>query len=199
MLPWQLSGKESTCQCRRLAGNVGSITGSKRPPWRRKWQPTPVFLSGKSHRQRSLVGYSPWGWKRVRYNLPTKPQHRQKLEGSTSSEQSTLKMSKVWEVRKRGELGISWKKRSNTILPMRQHGNDHSAWSHYSHPKGRSCSSQKASWEGSNTSSIFQSDLWATEPMSLQGQKTQKLIRSTLEQLVCKNQDKNPSLIPCSS
>jgi len=32
-------------------------------PWRRKWQPTPVFLPWKSHRQRSLVGYSPWGGK----------------------------------------------------------------------------------------------------------------------------------------
>ena len=32
-------------------------------PWRRKWQPTPVFLSGKSHGQRNLVGYSPWGCK----------------------------------------------------------------------------------------------------------------------------------------
>ena len=31
--------------------------------WRRKWQPTPVFLPGKSHAQRSLVGYSPWGRK----------------------------------------------------------------------------------------------------------------------------------------
>ena len=30
-------------------------------PWRRKWQPTPVFLPGKSHGQRSLEGYSPWG------------------------------------------------------------------------------------------------------------------------------------------
>ena len=30
-------------------------------PWRRKWQPTPVFLPGKFHRQRSLVGYGPWG------------------------------------------------------------------------------------------------------------------------------------------
>ena len=29
-------------------------------PWRRKWQPTPVFLPGESHGQRSLVGYSPW-------------------------------------------------------------------------------------------------------------------------------------------
>ena len=32
-------------------------------PWRRKWQPTPVFLHGESHGQRSLVGYSPWGGK----------------------------------------------------------------------------------------------------------------------------------------
>jgi len=30
-------------------------------PWRRKWQPTPVFLPGKSHGQRSLASYSPWG------------------------------------------------------------------------------------------------------------------------------------------
>ena len=29
-------------------------------PWRRKWQPTPVFLPGEFHGQRSLVGYSPW-------------------------------------------------------------------------------------------------------------------------------------------
>ena len=32
-------------------------------PWRRAWQPTPVFLSGKFHGQRSLVGYSSWGGK----------------------------------------------------------------------------------------------------------------------------------------
>ena len=32
-------------------------------PWRRKWQPTPVFLNGKSHGWRSLAGYSPWGHK----------------------------------------------------------------------------------------------------------------------------------------
>ena len=32
-------------------------------PWRRKWQPTPVFLPGESHGWRSLVGYSPWGHK----------------------------------------------------------------------------------------------------------------------------------------
>ena len=35
----------------------------KKTPWRREWQPTPVFLPGKFHGQRSLAGYSPWGHK----------------------------------------------------------------------------------------------------------------------------------------
>ena len=47
-------------QCRRP--RVQSL-GWEDPPWRRKWQPTPVFLPGESHGQRSLVGYSPWGHK----------------------------------------------------------------------------------------------------------------------------------------
>ena len=51
---WWLSGKESTCQFRRcqrcgIDPCVGKI------PWRRKWQPTPVFLPWKTHGQRSLV------------------------------------------------------------------------------------------------------------------------------------------------
>ena len=59
-LPRWTSGEESTCQCMRckrlrLDLWVGKI------PWRRKWQPTPLFLSGKSGGQRSLAGYSPWG------------------------------------------------------------------------------------------------------------------------------------------
>ena len=40
------------------AGDVSSIPGSGRSPGGRKWQPTPVFLPGKSHRQRSFAGYS---------------------------------------------------------------------------------------------------------------------------------------------
>ena len=43
--------------------DTGLVPGSGRPPWRRKWQPTPVFLPGKSHGQRSLAGYSPQGHK----------------------------------------------------------------------------------------------------------------------------------------
>ena len=51
--------KTSALQCRRpgLDPWVGKI------PWRKKWQPTPVFLPGESHRQRSLAGYSPQGRK----------------------------------------------------------------------------------------------------------------------------------------
>ena len=45
-------------------------------PWRRKWQPTPMFLPGKSHGQRSLAGYSPQGHKRVRHNLATEHHHQ---------------------------------------------------------------------------------------------------------------------------
>ena len=36
---------------------------NKKIPWRRKWQPTPVSLTGKSHEQRSLAAYNPWGFK----------------------------------------------------------------------------------------------------------------------------------------
>ena len=48
--------------------NAGDMRGRFDPwvrkiPWRRAWQPTPVFLTGEYHGQRSLVGYRPWGHK----------------------------------------------------------------------------------------------------------------------------------------
>ena len=57
--PCWLNGKESACQFRRCRFN----TWVRKIPWRRKWQPTLVFLPGKPHWQRCLVGYSPWGHK----------------------------------------------------------------------------------------------------------------------------------------
>ena len=56
--PRWLSSKESACQSRYHSFDpwVGKI------PWSREWLSTPVLLPGKSHGQRSLVGYSPWGW-----------------------------------------------------------------------------------------------------------------------------------------
>ena len=66
--PWWLMGKESTCQCRRLRKPqlVGPWGG--KTPWRRTWQPTPVFLPGESHGQRGLEGCRPWGRKGVRHD-----------------------------------------------------------------------------------------------------------------------------------
>ena len=60
-LPRWLSSKESACQCRRH--QFDSLVGQT--PWRRKWQPTPVFFPEKSHGQRSLVRYSPLGCKEM--------------------------------------------------------------------------------------------------------------------------------------
>ena len=59
-LLWWPSSKESSCQCRRCKFSLW-VT---KIPWRRKWQPTPVFLPGEFHGQRSLVGYSPWSRKK---------------------------------------------------------------------------------------------------------------------------------------
>ena len=61
-LPRWLTGKESACQCRRHRRQRFS-PWVRKIPWRRKWQPTPVFLPGKSHGRRGLVGHSPQGHK----------------------------------------------------------------------------------------------------------------------------------------
>ena len=47
------------CQCKRCRFEPWV----RKDPWRKKWQPTPVFLLGKSNAQRSLVGFSPRGHK----------------------------------------------------------------------------------------------------------------------------------------
>ena len=52
----ELIGKEPACQC-RIYKRCRFDPWVRKVPWRRKWQPAPVCLSGKSHGQRSLVGY----------------------------------------------------------------------------------------------------------------------------------------------
>ena len=59
-LPWWLSGKELTCQCKRYKRH-GFDSWIRKIPWRRAWQPSLVFLPGQSHGQRSLAGCSSWG------------------------------------------------------------------------------------------------------------------------------------------
>ena len=56
------TGKEHACQSRRHK-RCGFDFWVEKIPWRRKWQSTPEFLPRKSHGQRSLAGYSPWGHK----------------------------------------------------------------------------------------------------------------------------------------
>ena len=59
-LPKSQSGKESACQHRNLR-KCSFDPGVGKVCWSRTWQPTPVFLPGKSHGQRSLVGCNSWG------------------------------------------------------------------------------------------------------------------------------------------
>ena len=63
---WWLSGKESAYN----AGDPRFDPWVRKIPWRGEWQPTPVFLPEKSHGQKSLVGYSPWG-RRVEHDWDT--------------------------------------------------------------------------------------------------------------------------------
>ena len=60
--PGGTSGKEPACQCRRCK-RLGFDPWVGKIPWRRAWQPTPVFLPGESHGQRSPMGYGPWDHK----------------------------------------------------------------------------------------------------------------------------------------
>ena len=67
------------------AGDTSLIPGSK-IPWRRKWQPTPVFLHGRSHGKRTLVGYSPWGHK----------ESQTQLSNWTTSYEKILSVTSCW-------------------------------------------------------------------------------------------------------
>ena len=60
------------------------------PKWRRQWQATPVLLPGKSHRWRSLVGYSPWGLKESGLNDFTFTFHFHALEKEMATHSRVL-------------------------------------------------------------------------------------------------------------
>ena len=60
--PGGASGKELACQ-RRRHKRYRFDPWVRKIPWKKAWQPTPVFVPGKSHRQRIQAGYSPQGHK----------------------------------------------------------------------------------------------------------------------------------------
>ena len=78
-LPRWRCGKESTCQCRRRRSH-GFDPWVRKTPWRRKWQPTLVFLLEKSHGQRSLMGYSPRGHEESDTTDPTNNNQQEALD-----------------------------------------------------------------------------------------------------------------------
>ena len=63
---WWLRGKKPACKCSRCR----FLPWVRKIPWRKKWQPTPVFLPRKSHGKRSFAGYSSWDV-RVRHDSAT--------------------------------------------------------------------------------------------------------------------------------
>ena len=75
--------KASACN----AGDPGFDSWVGKIPWRRKWQPVPVFLPGESHGGRSLVGCSPWGRKEPD---TTERLHNIILEKKIATHSSTL-------------------------------------------------------------------------------------------------------------
>ena len=89
-------GKESCLQCRRPRFDpwVGKILGIK------EQVPTPVFLPGESHGQRSLAGYSPWGHKESdtteRLTLPTSDRGSRNQRVRTASPQGTQVLERAW-------------------------------------------------------------------------------------------------------
>ena len=74
MLPSGTSGKEPACQCRRHKRR-GFDPWVRKIPWRKAWQPTPVFLPGKSHGQRKPVSYRPQGCKESNMTEATERAH----------------------------------------------------------------------------------------------------------------------------
>ena len=77
--PGGSDGKESACQCKRPRSNPWV----RKIPCRREWQPTPVFLPGEFHGQRSPAGYSPCGHKEwdTTEQPPWRQSQRQRFEG----------------------------------------------------------------------------------------------------------------------
>ena len=111
------SGKEHACQCRRHKW-LGFDPWVGKIPWRKAWQPTPAFLPGESHGQRSLTGCAPWGSQRAGHNRATEHTHTTAaswwaLQGFRSSRSFSFLIIK-WEwsltflVKIKDDARISW-------------------------------------------------------------------------------------------
>ena len=100
-----------------VARDLSSIPGSSRSLGERKWKPTPVFLPGRSHRQRSLAGYSPWGHKRVGHHLVTKQQQRESCDFRGRHVPSSQQEYSCWTCQKKraSQFSPKWSRFSNRL------------------------------------------------------------------------------------
>ena len=92
--------KESTYQCRRHRRCRFDLW-VREISWRRKWQPTAVFLLEKSHGQKSVMGYSPWGCKEADMTKQA-PMHRNLASGPVYLQSMLFYFFLIAEKKKKG-------------------------------------------------------------------------------------------------
>ena len=133
------------------AGDPGSIPGSGKSLWRKKWQPTSIFLPGKCHGQRSLAGYSPLGCKE---SDTTNGVTHEGLKPRLPSELDSLLPKLSWEpcpaLLSSGE--------ENSLLSSLGKNSAPSKW----------CKRVSSVWEGRWRDSCF---LWTWEEVVLEGSR----------------------------
>ena len=76
-----------TLVVKNLPANAGDVRDVGLIPWRRAWKPTPVFLPGESHGQKSLAGHSPWGRKESDTTVATEHTHVHAWAGDHAHQQ----------------------------------------------------------------------------------------------------------------
>ena len=104
-----LPGKQETrVQC--WAGKI---------PWRRKWQPTPVFLPRKSHGQRSLAGCSPWSHKELEMTGWLTPSLSHKLQYTVNPRFCTLILLKALKFKVSGGFKVPLPLKTNLTISLK--------------------------------------------------------------------------------
>ena len=86
----------------RFSPWVGTI------PWRRKWQPTPVFLLEKFHGQRSLAGYSPWGHKELDTSEQMNAHTRARTHTHTQSQHFFHEILSEWNPFRKSKVTLAF-------------------------------------------------------------------------------------------
>ena len=118
-LPRWLSGEKSAYQY-KICRNCGFEPWVRKIPWRRTWQPTPVFLPGKSYGQNNLSGYSPWGhkesetsWELSMYTTPAMKREQQVGVTGLCREVRQTKQEVNWQIK---GANTKWRQQNNCLL-----------------------------------------------------------------------------------